>query len=91
MVSFINLFKVGLDSFKYLFLFSSYQDTFIPFYSERVEMTPQIEQSSKEHAIVISEMISNFWKELKKDSCKTQIRKFNCEFDVFYYSLNICR
>lgn len=45
-------------------------------------MSPAIEQSSKELAVVISEMVTNFWAKLKSDSCTTQIRKFDCEFDV---------
>lgn len=69
--------------FKYFLLFSSYQDTYIPFYSERAEMSSHIEQSSKELAVVISEMVSNFWSELKKPTCKTKIIKFDCDFDVF--------
>ena len=82
------LFKIlmlGFDRFKYFLLFSSYQDTFIPFYSERAEMSPHIEQSSKEIAVVISEMVSNFWSVLKSNACTTQVIKFNCEFDVFLY------
>ena len=46
-------------------------------------MSSHIEQSSKELAVVISEMVSNFWSELKKPTCKTCIRKFDCDFDVF--------
>jgi len=52
-----------------VYLVSSYQDTYIPFYSERVELTPQIEASTREEAVVIREMIDLFWKHLKQPSC----------------------
>ena len=77
-----NLF-IALYLFKYVYLVSSYQDTYIPFYSERVELTPQIEASTKEEAVVIREMIDLFWKDLKQPGCTTKIRKWDVDFDVY--------
>ena len=54
-------------------MLSSYQDTFIPFYSERAEVTPQIEQSTKEELTILSEMVTNFWRDLKKPESLLQI------------------
>lgn len=63
-------------------MLSSYQDTFIPFYSERAEVNPQIEQSMKEELLVVSEMVTNFWKDLKKPECMTVIKKFDICIEV---------
>lgn len=63
-------------------MLSSYQDTFIPFYSERAEVTPQIEQSTKEELTILSEMVTNFWRDLKKPECKTVIKKFDICIEV---------
>lgn len=73
---------IGLACFQYIYLISSYQDTFIPFYSERVEVTPQIQASSSRDATVIKEMVDQFWAPLQQPGCKTLIRKWNIEFDV---------
>ena len=73
---------VGLDKFKFAYFFSSYQDTFIPFYSERAEMSHALEVSTREEATIVSEMVTAFWRELKDDRCKTVIKKFDVEYDV---------
>lgn len=64
-----------------MYFFSSYQDTFIPFYSERAEVFPAMKTSTREAAIV-SEMVEAFWKELKQEDCKTVVKKFDVEYDV---------
>ena len=73
---------IGFDRFKFFYILSSYQDTFIPFYSERAEVNPQIEQSTREESVIVSEMVSNFWSDLKKADCKTVIKKFDICTDV---------
>ena len=74
--------RVGFDKFKFFYMLSSYQDTFIPFYSERAEVTPQMEQSTKEELTILSEMVTNFWRDLKKPECKTVIKKFDICIEV---------
>lgn len=71
-----------MDKFKFAYFFSSYQDTFIPFYSERAEMSHALEVSTREEATIVSEMVTAFWRELKDDRCKTVIKKFDVEYDV---------
>ena len=45
-------------------------------------MTPQIEQSTKEELTILSEMVTNFWRDLKKPECKTVIKKFDICIEV---------
>lgn len=65
-----------------MYFFSSYQDTFIPFYSERAEVCHAVEGSTREEAAIVSEMVTAFWKELKDNQCRTVIKKFDVEYDV---------
>ena len=64
-----------------MYFFSSYQDTFIPFYSERAEVFPAMKASTRE-APIVSEMVEAFWRELKQEGCKTVVKKFDVEYDV---------
>lgn len=74
---------VDISHFKYFYLFSSCQDSFIPFHCVRSETNPEIQHIPSTEAIVYDEMVQGFWKELMEKECMTIVKKFDVYYDVF--------
>ena len=71
-----------MSSFRYFYLFSSFQDTFVPFHSERIETNPAILLSDGVEGEVYQEMVSSFWRQFRSESCRTKVKKFDVYYDV---------
>ena len=63
-------------------MFSSCQDTFIPFHCVRSETTPAIQRADSIEAEVYGEMVKGFWKDLEEADCQTVIKKLDIFYDV---------
>ncbi|CBK23088.2 uncharacterized protein [Blastocystis hominis] len=77
-----------LSSFHYFYLFSSFQDTFVPFHSERIETNPAILLSEGVEGEVYQEMISSFWRQFRSEFCQTKVKKFDVYYDNLNFSLD---
>lgn len=76
--------SIDISHFKYFYLFSSCQDTFIPFHCVRGEVTPSIQSASSEEAAIYEEMVYGFWKDVNGNGSEnhTVIKKFDVYYDV---------
>lgn len=72
----------GLEAFRYLYLFSSCQDTFVPFHSERVETNPTILGTKGIEKEVYQEMVNGFWNGIIRAEKKVKVKKFDVYYEV---------
>ena len=72
----------GLDAFRYVYLFSSCQDTFVPFHSERIETSPTIRATKGSEKEVYQEMVNGFWNGVLHADKKVKVKKFDVYYEV---------